>query len=153
MQPFALRAARLTPLAGFSLQGRVLAREDYRSGREAELSPTDLALGWGRMGEDAVLSRLQISQNARFYRCRWQNEPPLPAAELVRSSANMHMIPATDVVAEALQDIAADDQIRLEGWLVAAEAEDGWRWRSSTTREDSGAGACELVYVCAITRL
>ena len=26
-------------------------------------------------------------------------------------------------------------------------APDGWRWRSSLTREDTGAGACELVWV------
>jgi hypothetical protein len=28
-----------------------------------------------------------------------------------------------------------------------SRAPDGWRWRSSLTREDTGAGACELVWV------
>lgn len=151
--PFRLEAATLTPVAGFSLQARVLSRQDYRGGREAQLSPTDLALGWGRMREDAVLERLDISQGARFYRYRWRGSPPLPPAEIVRSSANMHLIPASVAVAEALQDVRAGEQVRIEGWLVDARAADGWRWRSSTTREDSGAGACELVYVCALTRL
>jgi hypothetical protein len=41
--------------------------------------------------------------------------------------------------------------VRIEGWLVEAVAPDGWRWRSSTTRDDSGNGACELIYVCSIT--
>ena len=53
----------LTPLAGFSIEARVLSREDYRFGREAELSPTDLALGWGRMREDAVLAGLSLSRS------------------------------------------------------------------------------------------
>jgi hypothetical protein len=37
--------------------------------------------------------------------------------------------------------------VRLEGYLVEARADDGWRWRSSLTREDTGNGACELVWV------
>lgn len=153
LQPFALQAATLTPLAGFSIDARVLSREDYRTGREAELSPTDLALAWGRMREDTVLARLDISQGGRFFSYRWRGEPPLPPAELARSAANMHLIPATPAVAEALQGIDADDHVRIQGWLVEANASDGWRWRSSTTRTDAGAGACELVYVCAIERL
>ena len=151
--PFLLQAATLTPLAGFSVQARVLSREDYRMGREAELSPTDLALGWGRMRDDAVLARLDISQSGRFYRYRWQDAPPLPPAEIVRSSANMHLIPADATVAETLQDVREGDRVRIQGWLVEARAADGWHWRSSTTREDSGAGACELIYVCALERL
>ncbi|MBF6025833.1 hypothetical protein [Lysobacter niastensis] len=153
LSPFRLQAATLTPLAGFSIDARVLSREDYRAGREADLSPTDLALGWGRMRDDDVLSQLDISQGGRFYSYRWQNEPPLPPAEIVRSSANMHLIPANAAAAEALQDVRKDDRVRIDGWLVEAKAPDGWYWRSSTTREDSGAGACEVIYVCSIERL
>jgi len=141
---------RLTPLAGFSVEARVLGREDYALGKEADYSPTDLALGWGRMREDAVLSRLEISQSSRWYRYRWQDPPPIPVDEIVRSSANMHMIPADDAVAAALDRIERGDRVRIDGWLVQVDAE-GWRWRSSLTRDDSGGGACELVFVCAVT--
>jgi hypothetical protein len=65
----------------------------------------------------------------------------------------MHMIPANDTVAQALADVRKHDHVRIDGWLVEADAPDGWRWRSSTTRDDTGGGACEVVYVCAITRL
>ncbi|HVI60322.1 MAG TPA: hypothetical protein VM619_15810 [Luteimonas sp.] len=147
---FALQPATLRPLAGFSVSARVLSREDYSIGREAELSPTDLALGWRAMADDAVLSRLQVSQSARWYTYRWQGEPPLPVDELVRSSANMHLIPSDAAVARALRRVRAGDRVRIDGWLVEAAAPDGWRWRSSLSREDSGSGACELVYVCAI---
>jgi hypothetical protein len=152
LAPFRLQAATLKPLAGFSVEARVLSREDYSVGREADLSPTDLALGWGRMRDDDVLSRLDISQGGRFYSYRWEDQPPLPPPEIVRSSANMHLIPANEAAAEALRRVRKDDRVRIDGWLVEAEATDGWRWRSSTTREDSGAGACEVIYVCAIER-
>jgi hypothetical protein len=153
LRPFELTAATLQPLAGFSIEARVLSREDYRLGREADLSPTDLALGWQAMRDDAVLSQLDISQSSRWYSFRWKDQPPLPPGEIARSSANMHMIPASDAVADALANVDKGDSVRIEGWLVEASAPDGWRWRSSTTREDTGGGACEVVYVCAITRL
>jgi hypothetical protein len=152
LRPFTLAASTLKPLAGFSVDARVLSREDYRMGREAELSPTDLALGWGRMREDNVTSALSISQSSRWYRYQWEREPPLPPQEIVTSSANMHMIPADAAVAEALDAIRKGDNVRIEGWLVEASAADGWRWRSSTTREDTGGGACEVIYVCSISR-
>jgi hypothetical protein len=142
----------LQPLAGFSVDARVLSREDYSLGREADLSPTDLALGWGRMRDDAVLSQLSIDQSNRWYHYRWQGAPPIPVDEIVRSSANLHMIPSSDVVAKELARVRKGDRVRIEGWLVEADAPDGWRWRSSLTREDSGSGACEVVYVCGITR-
>lgn len=152
MQPFVRGNASLQPLAGFSVEARVLGSERYRHDREAALAPLDLALGWGRMAEDAVLSRLQISQGGRWYRYRWQGEPPIPRDEIVASSANMHMIPADDAVATALERIGRDDRVRIDGWLVEARTSDGWRWRSSLTRDDQGQGACELVYVCAVSR-
>jgi len=58
-----------------------------------------------------------------------------------------------DAIAEALDGVHQGDRVRIDGWLVEAQAPDGWVWRSSTSREDSGNGACELVYVCAVTRL
>ena len=153
LAPFALDAATLTPLAGLSVEARVLSREDYRSGRESDLSPTDLALGWARMTEDAVIDALDIRQSSRWYRYEWSDQPPLPPDEIVRSSANMHMIPGNDGIAQALAGVRKGERVRIEGWLVEAKASDGWRWRSSTRRDDTGSGACEVVYVCGITRL
>ncbi|MFT3755765.1 MAG: hypothetical protein QM769_07420 [Pseudoxanthomonas sp.] len=142
----------LQPLAGFSIDARVLSRENYRMGREADLSPTDLALGWNRMADDAVLSAMSISQGGRFFYWRTPGEPPIPVPEITRSATNAHLIPADDAVARALAAVRKDERVRIDGWLVEARATDGWHWRSSLSREDSGAGACELIYVCAIER-
>lgn len=148
-----LAGATLTPLAGISLEARVLGRENYWLDRGANYSPTDLALGWNRMKDDAVLARLSISQGGRWYHYRWQGDPPIPPDEIARSSANMHMVPADENVARALRGIKAGQQVRIDGWLVRIDAHDGWRWVSSLRRDDTGDGACELVYACAVTRL
>jgi hypothetical protein len=141
----------VAPLAGFSIEARVLGREDYRFDDGASLSPTDLALGWDAMANPANYRRLDISQSGRWYHYRWGSEgPPLPLDQIIRSSANMHLIPANESVAAAMSRVEPDQTVRIQGWLVEVRR-DNYVWRSSTSREDSGAGACELIYVCAMS--
>lgn len=151
MQPFAHGDFTVSPLAGFSIEARVLSREDYRFDAGAALSPTDLALGWSAMANPDNYRRLDISQSGRWYHYRWGPDgPPLPLDDIVRSSANMHLIPGNEAVAQALSRVRPDQTVRIQGWLVEARR-DNYVWRSSTTRADSGAGACELIYVCALS--
>lgn len=153
LSAFRMGDATIFPLAGFSVQARVLSREDYSLGREADYSPTDLALGWGAMSEPGLASRLNVRQGGRWYRYGWGGEgPPMAPSEIVRNSANMHMIPVDRDVARALSSVDADDIVRIRGWLVRIEGDNGWRWQSSLSRDDSGPGACELVLVCSIEK-
>lgn len=138
---------RITPLARFRLTARLLGTERYRFDGGADLSPVDFALGWGRMSDTAVIDALNISQGGRFYRYQWMGSPPIPSGEIVRSSANMHLIPATPEIRKVLLSARTGQVVTLAGKLVKAEGENGWRWSSSLTRDDSGGGACELVWV------
>lgn len=136
----------ITPLADFSLQAKVLSREDYWLDRESELAPTDLALGWQKMSDESVLSQIEITQSGRWY--RWRVEQfPIPRRELETQSANMHIVPADENVAAILDMVKPGQIISLKGQLIKAQAYDGWHWQSSLSRNDTGARACELVYV------
>lgn len=136
----------LTPLASFSVRARVLSTKSYYFDREADLAPIDLALGWGRMSDEDVLADIDISQSGRFYFWRVSHFP-IPREEIETHSANMHMIPADNKVKKALQNVRVGHVVQLHGYLVEAKTADGWRWKSSLTREDTGRGACELVLV------
>lgn len=136
----------IKPLAKFSITARVLSRADYRFDRGAALVPVDLALGWGRLSDSAVLDKIDISQSGRFYYWR-VNAFPIPEREIIESSANMHLIPGDARVKRAIERTRAGDVVSFDGYLVEADAADGFKWVSSLTREDSGAGACELVWV------
>lgn len=143
---FTFKGYELRPLQSFQVEARILGVERYRRGREADISPVDLALGWGQMSDSAVLEKVKISQSGRFYFWR-VDEFPIPRRDIERSSANMHMIPGNDALNRRLKALRVGQVVRIEGWLVEAKARDGWRWRSSLTREDTGPGACELVFV------
>lgn len=147
-----LEGYRITPLQPFSLTARVLSREDYRFDAGAKLSPTDLVLGWGAMADPQILARIKVTQGNRWY--HWQAaEFPIPRREIETHSANMHMIPASRQVASALADVRAGERIALSGQLVRVDGDEGFRWVSSMTREDTGPGACELVWLEKFTRL
>ena len=136
----------IKPLARFSLSARVLSRANYHWDTEARLAPVDLALGWGRMSDSAVLEKVEISQSGRFY--YWQvRDFPIPEQEIIESSANMHLIPADRAVARAIGRVRVGDVVSFDGYLVEADWPNGYKWVSSLTRSDAGAGACELVWV------
>ncbi|KQX97423.1 hypothetical protein ASD22_09130 [Rhodanobacter sp. Root480] len=136
----------LATRAYIDLTARVLSREDYTWDAGAKLAPTDLALGWGRMSDSAVLASFDISQSGRFF--YWRTKTwPIPRNEIELSTANVHMIPADAGVRGALKRVRKGQLVHIEGFLVDASGPNGWRWKTSMTRGDTGAGACELVYV------
>lgn len=136
----------ITPLADFQANARVLSRKNYGWGRESDLSPTDFALGWGRMSDETVYNDINIRQNNRYYHWRVK-EFPIPRREIETQSANMHIIPANSSVERAIKRVQKGDIVSFRGKLVRAESADGWQWTSSLTRTDTGNGACELIYV------
>ena len=149
LQPstFMLDDYQLTRKASFEIRARVLSKEPYYLGRTADLAPVDLALGWGEMSDSAVLSQIDISQSARWYRTRYDLPPPISDQQIVFNSSNMHMIPARKGIERTLKKLREGDIVLISGYLVDVSHDSGWYWHSSMSRLDTGNGACELVYV------
>ncbi len=139
-----------TAVAEFAAVARVLIATTISDDAEAQLSPVDLTLGWGPMADPTFLRQVRLSHSGRFY--HWETQDGnLDTQQVVCHSANMHMIPKDRKVDRVLRQIKAGETVSLAGYLVDIEAEeDGWHWESSRTRSDSGAGACEVVWLDAI---
>ena len=143
---FEYRNCAVTPLARFGGTARVLSRKNYSFGRAAKLCPVDVALGWGPMSDERVLDKMSICQFDRCY--MWSiKELAMSRVEIEQNSANMHMIPATPEIKKLLKILKEGNLVEFEGYLVEVAAPDGWRWRSSLSRSDTGSGACEVVWV------
>jgi hypothetical protein len=137
----------IIPRAHYDITARVLGRERYRFDPMADLAPVDLALGWGPMSDNAVLREVRVEQSARFYTLRWGARPPLEPAELLRHSANTHVIPASEALAARLRQLRPGEVVHLVGVLVDAQRSDGGWVRTSLRRDDTGDGACEVMRV------
>jgi hypothetical protein len=134
---------RLRPRARFSATVRILRREDYSIGALASLVPTDFAVGWGPMSDSAVLADIDISQGNRFYYWRTENWP-IDRRDIETHSANWHVIPENESVRKVLAALRAGSVVELEGELVDIEGGEGGM-RTSLSRDDTGAGACEII--------
>ena len=137
---------RITKLARFEITARILSFKRYRFDGGAALSPLDLALGWGPMSDQSVVDEITISQSGRFY-CWRAKEYPIPRKDIERHSANMHLIPANNAVEDAWEKLRIGEVVSIQGYLVRADGPQGWHWKTSLTRKDTGSGACELVWV------
>ena len=105
---FDFKGYRITPLANFRLDAKILSKKRYRLDRGATLAPYDLALGWGVMSDQSVVDTLKIRQANRWYMYSGEYEKvPYSFDTVARSSANMHIVPADDSVEKQLTKLSA----------------------------------------------
>lgn len=146
-----LRAAsafRLTPRARYDLTVRVLRKEIYRFDDGAAIAPVDLAVGWARMSDSAMLAQLSITQMGRFFYWRAKDASTfdVPAEALISEAAQIHAIPATREVDDTLRRLRPGQLVTLGGYLVDVSGP-GFVWKTSLTRNDIGDGACEIMWI------
>lgn len=141
-----------TPRARYDITARVLRKEIYRIDGGAGLAPVDLGVGWGPMSDTAIIERLEFSQMGRFF--YWSTGDaafPLPQQMIATHAAQMHMVPATAALESRLKSLRPGQRVTVGGWLVDIRGPGGFTWNTSLTRDDTGNGACEIVYVEALT--
>ena len=140
----------LTPLAAYEITAVVLSKKRYYFDWSAEIAPFDFALGWKGMAKEYTRKTVRIRQRSRWYFFEIRGESPYTPEYVSRNSANTHVIPATENIRRALRRVKKDDIIKMAGFLISAH---GFirgkevRWKSSLSREDTGDGACEILYV------
>jgi hypothetical protein len=150
-EPWSVGKKKITPLATYDITALVLHTESYWGfGRFTEVSPLDLAVGWGPASDRSVIGQFKISQGDRFmrYRC---DHTTLSCDEFGDHAANMHMLPANAEISSELKDVQAGQVVSLSGYLVRVDFPDGAYIVSSMSRTDRGAGACEVMWIEKVT--
>ena len=148
---FAIGEFEATPRANFDIAARVLSVERYKLGTDGKLSPIDFAVGWGAMSDSAVLDHFRVAQGARFFTL-YPDAQAIDLREALHGTANMHLIPANEGIRHQLEAVRPGHVVRLQGMLVNISGPGGYTWKTSLTRDDTGAGACELFFVEAVEK-
>ena len=143
---FSLGAFQVTPAASYDIEARVLSTQKYYVGNDAELSPIDFAVGWGPMSDSSVLKHFRVRQGGRFSAI-YPDEQAVDLNVALSGAANMHLIPATAKLRRELEHTRVGSVVRLRGQLVNITGPNGFYWNTSLSRQDTGAGACEVFYV------
>ena len=147
-----IKGYAVTAVASYEIKARVLHTKHYWVDHN-DLVPYDVAMGWGRMSDQAVLDSLAVSQSNRFFFYQWASEPPIPEDEIISHAANVHVIAATREVASVVSGLRAGQLVDMRGYLVNVTGPNGFFWHTSLRRDDTGNGACELFYVESIKAL
>jgi len=138
-------------IAEFRIQARVLSIRFYGSDDMSDFCPSDIALGWGKMSDQNVIDKLEIKQQHRWYVWSTQNFP-IPKKEIEINSSNIHVIPSNEGVENKLDEIVKGNIILIEGKLVNVNrVNQKFIWKSSTKRNDTGSGACEILWADKIS--
>jgi hypothetical protein len=143
----------LSVRADYRITARILASERYHFDALSDLIPEDLALGWGPMSDNRVLRSIDISQSNRFYFWRVAEPSPLSKDLIITHSANTHVIPQNALIKRQLSRLRPGQVVTLSGELVDGLRDDGLWIKTSMVRNDTGAGACEVMLVNDVTPL
>lgn len=144
----------------YDIEALVAHTKDYFSFDVGDqLSPRDLTLIWGKVAEhnqDVDFHWTQMTRRTIMAIDSSVDQEKLFGGEagVGMCLSNNHIIPASDEVRWKLKMLRAGDHIRLRGYLVDVDGirSDGatFYWHSSTTRTDTGDGACEVIYTTGI---
>ena len=145
---FEHKGFRFNVRARYDISARVLRKEIYRIDGGAGLAPVDLGVGWGPMSDSAIVERLEFEQMGRFFYWTLRDASfPLPKDAIVTHAAQMHIVPANDAIESRLKKLRPGQIVTIGGWLVDIRGPNGFSWDTSLRRDDTGNGACEIVYV------
>ena len=140
---------KIIPFADYSIIAKVVSVKSYSRKWESSLSPVDLALVWGELVNKKMEDYIKYSQRGRWYYYRYKAGCPVDNNYIISHSSNNHIIPASDNLKSALKQIRAGDIVKIRGALVRIEgstARGNVFWNSSTRRDDTGGGSCEIIY-------
>ena len=152
VQPWTLKDGTIIrPLATYEISARLLHRERYRWDGVSDISPVDFGVGWHRMSDQSVIDGYRFSNSGRYLTFQCANTPDSvidPA-----STANMHMLPANEEIRSRLLDLNVGEIFFASGYLVCVDRAGMNPWSSSLSREDTGMGACEIMWINEIRKV
>ena len=110
----------------------------------------DICVVWGRNVSSGIYRDVKYKSGEFTCTFAWPTvlDPPFN----IYQGANNHVLPANEAVARKIKSVVRGDQIRMQGYLAdytVFDPRSGNRYgrKTSTTRNDRGNGACEIVYV------
>ena len=142
---------RVKPQYDYELFGMIVSyrhhdgksRMHRRSGDH--LNMLDVCVIWGDNAVNERLGKIRFWNGIFTCNVSTRDQAAWDAFDMYQLSNN-HLISDKDTIRDQVSDIRVGDQIRVSGWLASYEGPVGTRG-TSTTRNDSGDGACETIYV------
>jgi hypothetical protein len=150
--PYAGVDYRVEPLYSYELYGLVVSyrQHDGESSMHRwsndHLNMADVCVVWSDTAFSPTLRKLKFWNG--IFTCNVQTRDSVAWSQFkMNQLSNNHLISADEFIRDRVGEIRVGDQVRIKGSLVRYGAAGGGLRGTSTTREDSGDGACETILV------
>ena len=110
------------------------------------LNMLDVCVIWGDNTRNSRLSEISFWNGIFTCNVKTKDQAAWEAFDMYQLSNN-HLISDDEFVRDQVRDIKVGDQIRVRGYLASYSSEKGGTRGTSTTRLDTGDGACETIFV------
>jgi hypothetical protein len=143
---------RVEPLYDYELYGLVVSfrQHDGESSMHRwsndHLNMADVCVVWSDTAFSPYLGELDFWNG--IFTCNVQTRDSVAWSHFKTNQlSNNHLLSEDPYLRDRAAEIRVGDQIRVQGWLARYGAVGGGLRGTSTTREDTGDGACETIYV------
>jgi len=145
----------IEPVASYDISGVVVSQhhadtwwDDVHAAWKDHLNVTDLCMVWGANAADGAYQNTKYSSGQ--FTCYFSGRDSKAfQPQYSRAVSNNHLLTDNPAVARQLLNVRLGDQIRIRGQLVSYSHHTGFAFHrgTSTTRDDTGDGACETIFV------
>jgi hypothetical protein len=150
--PYAGVDYRVEPLHSYELTGLVVSYRQH-DGEDSmhrwsndHLNVADVCVVWSDTAFAPTLRELDFWNGV--FTCNVQTRDSVAWANFKMDQlSNNHLISADPFIRDRVADVRVGDQIRIKGQLARYGAVGGGLRGTSTTRDDTGDGACETILV------
>lgn len=146
------RTYRIEPLFDYELFGMVVSYQHHdgdsmlHAAWNDHLNMLDLCVVWDQSATTPYLNNLDF-WNGQFTCFVETRDQQAWDSFNMNQLSNNHLISADPFIRDQVSKVRIGDQVRIRGWLSRYQYPDGGVRGTSTTRTDSGNGACETIYV------
>ncbi len=110
------------------------------------LNMLDVCVVWGDNTQSAQLHKLDFWSGIFTCNVKTRDQLAWDSFDMYQLSNN-HLISDNETIRDKVKDIRIGDQIRVQGYLASYSNPQSGTRGTSTTRLDTGDGACETLYV------
>jgi len=110
------------------------------------LNMLDVCVIWGDNPANERLHKISFWNGIFTCNIKTRDQQAWDAFDMNELSNN-HLISDDEFIRRQVRKIKVGDQIRIKGYLSSYSSEGGSKRGTSTTRTDTGDGACETIYV------
>lgn len=143
---------RVEPEFSYELTGMIVSfrHHDYKSRMHRlsndHLNMLDVCVVWGDNASNPFLDRVKFWNGIFTCNVETRDQQAWDAFDIYQISNN-HLLSDDDFIRDQVADIQIGDQIRVSGYLAGYSSPGVGKRGTSTTRLDTGDGACETLYI------